>query len=323
MRRILLIGILMVLLAVFVSAADIIVKAGGLNVQGLTVDGNTLFIDSVNNKVGIGTVNPTQQLDVIGKIKSDGLIVDTETFFVDNVSDKVGIGVIAPSGKLTLFSPESINVNDFYTSLTKSGINIVSNYTSDAETPGIFWSTDNNNPTKPKAGINIQETGTGTSMFFHVSDNYVTGITRTPIIIKPTGEVDISGNLRAVAGDFYDLGTNTVSGVQLCVAGTGQIGTCGSDQRLKDNIAIIDFGLDVLNRLKPVNFDFISGDKNQAGFIAQDVQQVLPGLVKASSGDDMLSIKTDGILAYAVKAIQELSRENVELKARIGALEKR
>ena len=41
-------------------------------VNDLTVDTDTLFVDSINNKVGIGTLEPNQQLTVIGNISATG-----------------------------------------------------------------------------------------------------------------------------------------------------------------------------------------------------------------------------------------------------------
>ncbi len=42
--------------------------------NGLEVDTNTLFVDSANNRVAIGTTVPTAALDVRGKIKSDSQV---------------------------------------------------------------------------------------------------------------------------------------------------------------------------------------------------------------------------------------------------------
>jgi hypothetical protein len=40
--------------------------------DGLTVDTNTLYVDSANNEVGIGTTNPEDKLHVIGDTRTDG-----------------------------------------------------------------------------------------------------------------------------------------------------------------------------------------------------------------------------------------------------------
>lgn len=90
----------------------------------------------------------------------------------------------------------------------------------------------------------------------------------------------------------------------------------GSDRRLKENISYIqESGVDIINKLKPAKFDYISGLKNNIGWIAQDVKEVIPEAV--SVGDEktgMLSLKSDFIVPYLVKAVQELKNEIEILK---------
>ena len=49
-------------------------NVGGDSTVGgdLTVDTNTFYVDSTNNRVGVGTVSPTQALDVTGDIVTSG-----------------------------------------------------------------------------------------------------------------------------------------------------------------------------------------------------------------------------------------------------------
>ena len=86
---------------------------------------------------------------------------------------------------------ESTTQADFTGALTKAGIIITTDYTDTAFTPGIFWSTTNNSPTIPKAGIYLKETGTGTNMYFGTSNNYAVGITNDAMVINPSGNVGI------------------------------------------------------------------------------------------------------------------------------------
>ena len=52
------------------------ITTGGLTVNnGVTVDTNTLIVDSANHRVGIGIIWPTVKLDVAGSIKQNGNLV--------------------------------------------------------------------------------------------------------------------------------------------------------------------------------------------------------------------------------------------------------
>ena len=61
--------------------------------NGLEVDTNTLFVDSANNRVAIGTTVPTAALDVRGKILSDSQVESFVGKFVGIVTAGA-VGVI-------------------------------------------------------------------------------------------------------------------------------------------------------------------------------------------------------------------------------------
>src|SRR6056300_800123 len=69
--------------------------------SNLTVDTDTLHVDSTTNSVGIETKNPQANLHVVGNtyISSD-LTVDTDTFHVDTTNDHVGINTKVPDAEL-------------------------------------------------------------------------------------------------------------------------------------------------------------------------------------------------------------------------------
>jgi hypothetical protein len=82
----------------------------------------------------------------------------------------------------------------------------------------------------------------------------------------------------------------------------------GSDLRIKENISDIKNGLDMVLKMKPKHFDYINGTKDNLGFIAQDVQEIIPQAVSVSNEESgMLALKTDFLVPYLVKAIQELT----------------
>lgn len=79
-----------------------------------------------------------------------------------------------------------------------------------------------------------------------------------------------------------------------------------SDRRLKNNINYISGGLDKILNLKPAKFDYIDGLKKQIGFIAQDVQPIIPEAVSITDPETgMLGLQSDFIVPYLVKGIQE------------------
>jgi hypothetical protein len=85
-----------------------------LNVNNLTVNTskNTLFVDSSNNRVGIGTNNPGYALDVFGNINiSNNLTVNTSknTLFVDASNNRVGIGTNNPGYALSVNGDIGLN----------------------------------------------------------------------------------------------------------------------------------------------------------------------------------------------------------------------
>jgi hypothetical protein len=108
------------------------------------------------------------------------------------------------------------------------------------------------------------------------------------------------------------VATLTTSGVWSTSGG----GT--SDLRKKENIDYnFDNGIEFILKLQPTKFKFKTApDKQRRGFIAQDVLEVIPDLVL---GDGELEGGTygldyDGILALAVKAIQELQTRITQLE---------
>jgi hypothetical protein len=103
-----------------------------------------------------------------------------------------------------------------------------------------------------------------------------------------------------------------------------------SDIRTKENIQNSIDGLNIINSLRPVRFDFKGGfgnnRKNQLGFIAQEVEEVFPDIVDEwkFKKDDKITYKTlgqAGLIPVLVKAIQEQQAQIEELKALIKPIE--
>lgn len=136
--------------------------------------------------------------------------------------------------------------------------------------------------------------------------------------------ISINRNTSGVpASSHVGIGITNPGTYTLYVNGTGYLNAAAwvysSDARLKENIIYMESGLGIIKKLKPVKFDFINGEKKQAGFIAQDVQKVLPEIINEAP-DGMLAMKTESIIPYLVMSIQEQQEMINVLKQEIEKL---
>jgi len=117
--------------------------------------------------------------------------------------------------------------------------------------------------------------------------------------------VDSSNNLRMQINN--GTGNVTFSGTV----------TQNSDIRLKKNIRSIENPLSKILQTRGVLYDRVDeSDTNEVGFIAQELELVLPELV-STSDLGIKSIKYQNIVAVLVEAIKELKVENNLLKDRL------
>jgi len=118
-------------------------------------------------------------------------------------------------------------------------------------------------------------------------------------------------------------------GVRLLVEATGSQNV-GSDAKLKRDILPVVDGLDAVMKLRPTSYHYKTEDpgaNRSYGFIAQEVQTVLPDLV-SNMDADTLGLTYDGFIPVTIRAIQEqqtqietLHTENAALQDRVSALE--
>jgi len=88
--------------------------------------------------------------------------------------------------------------------------------------------------------------------------------------------------------------------------------TTPSDERLKENVKVIDNALDKIDQLRGVTFDWIDrDDKRSGGIIAQELEKVMPELVKEvdslKSEDGFKAVDYNGIIGLLIEAVKELS----------------
>lgn len=87
-----------------------------------------------------------------------------------------------------------------------------------------------------------------------------------------------------------------------------------SDERLKENVKPIENALSDITQLEGVSFDWKDTGTRGHGFIAQQVEPILPNVVQTDDETGIKSINYVGMIGHLVEAIKELKAEIEELK---------
>ena len=98
----------------------------------------------------------------------------------------------------------------------------------------------------------------------------------------------------------------------LCRNGNGEIASCSSSARYKDEVETLDLGLDVVRRLRPVAFRWKDSGAADLGFVAEEVAGIDPRLVTRNEAGEIEGVKYDRLSAVLAGALQEvLQREQL------------
>jgi hypothetical protein len=84
-----------------------------------------------------------------------------------------------------------------------------------------------------------------------------------------------------------------------------------SDNRVKENISTFENGLETIKQLRGVNYTLKENGRKSIGVIAQELEEVLPQLVKDG---EIKSVNYNGLIGVLIEAVKELSMEIEELK---------
>ncbi len=137
--------------------------------------------------------------------------------------------------------------------------------------------------------------------------------TRTPITrdtrvfqVQYDGDVLSAGNITAFGSSFMNV----------------------SDKRLKKDIHTISESLDRILELRPTEFVWKESEKQDVGFIAQEVEEIIPEVVETSRGfidtdgekegiEDMKTVSYPKLVPYLVDTIQVLTKRIEELEKKV------
>ena len=135
--------------------------AGGTNQDRITIKSSE-------------TVFNEDSSDLDFRVEGDG---NTHALFVQASDDKIGLGHSAPPNRLTILGDKDQTSSGVYAANTKWGLLAETPNYADGDYVGLIASTTaDNNGTKPKFGIWGLHAGSGSKMYFGVSNNYGGGL---------------------------------------------------------------------------------------------------------------------------------------------------
>jgi hypothetical protein len=271
--------------------------------QVYTATGNGIIVKN-NGNVGIGTTSPGSKLEVAGEIRvADGnkatpsysFANDPDTGMFSDLANTLRFGTGANT-RMTIEPSGEVGINT----------------------------------TGPSAALHLRALTTNGVPFKLEGDSNTTVEQMLIITSKAYNSTDAWYNLVTQAGDGSGGATNT------CIIerdgdlrnknnSYGQI----SDSRLKENIIDATPKLEDVMKVKVKNFNFIGEDLKQIGVVAQELEEVFPGLVKEEKQPDVngeeggiyKSVKYSVLVPILVKAMQEQQEIIEDLKTRITKLE--
>jgi hypothetical protein len=283
---------------------------GGLNLSA-SAPANTLVTSSTGN-VGVGTATPNANSG------SSLVVYDVSTPRIRLTNNTTGQAV-GDGAELSLFN------SDFYIE-NRENANMIF-YNNGAERMRIASGGNVGiGTTSPNARLEV------------VSTNIPLRVRATDSTVG--SEVIMQSNLinanNATSSDYFFIGGIDGGSDRVYMLGNGNLqninGSYGtiSDANLKENIVDASPKLDKVMQLKVRNFNFIDDELKQIGFVAQELEQIFPGLIEESknldrdgksTGTKRKAVKTTVLIPILVKAIQEQQAIITDLKARIETLE--
>jgi hypothetical protein len=139
------------------------------------------------------------------------------------------------------------------------------------------------------------------------------------------------GNFAIVnASNTIKLGNSSITNIYTNGAMNATAFNVTSDRRLKTNISPITNAVEKIMKLDPVSYSkksSISSNEykiNEMGFVAQEIQKVLPNIIKEDDSEQkILSVNYVELIPLLTKALQEQQLKIQELEKVVAELKKK
>ena len=279
-------------------------STGDWYIRSADTAGKVVINDGGGN-VGIGTTSPTEKLTVNGALAITGALSDDRTStaamdFSGGVTRFVSYGASGVGGQFAFRTASGGASSTERMRIDGSGnllVGTTSPYTDSYHTIARNVNDDSGDPVLNV--VNLDNTATGFNTVLAVTQN----------------DVVFSG-VKAIS--FRRAGSIIAS---ITMSNSAVAYNTSSDYRLKENIKPIQNGLERLNKLNPVKFNWKEDGTSSEGFIAHEVQEIFSDAISGEKdGEDMQGMDYGRITPLLVKAIQEQQAQIEALQSEINLL---
>ena len=269
-----------------VNAVTSIVAGGGIDVSAATGDVTVTAEGATTDNPGVvelaTTAETTTGTDTTRAITANGLKDATHVF---------NELITAPSFTSRSTSPVLL-LNNSDTTIEDDDVIGKIQFQASSEGSGTL-ADDVVVSIEAEAGVDFTSSANRTTLNFKVANN---GTASTILQLFGQGVLSLAGRFQA---------SGTLTGSNFITS---------SDRRLKSEIEPIKEGLEVIKQF--TSYNYIKGGEKESGFIAQEVQKVLPHTVYENS-DGMLSMSDRGVVAHMHKAILELEKRLISIEEKL------
>jgi hypothetical protein len=290
----------------------------------------TTALNITSTGVGIGTSSPTEKLTVAGAITTTGALSDDRTStgaidFSSGVTRLVSYGASGTGGTFSFRTASGGASSSERFAIDASGN--ITQTTGDYIYSGggnfdIKHSTDDQNITFRTS------TGGSTSEVMRLSSalHVLIGTTTNQGVggisfQHGSAGVNIQQNMDGTSGgaELYAFRRNSTLIGSITQSSTNAVQyNTSSDARLKD-VTGSSRGLDVINSLNPVSYNWKSDNHADEGLIAQEVEELVPNAVNKDE-DGFYSMDYSKLVTHLVKGMQEQQEQIESLKSEIANL---
>ena len=169
------------------------------------------------------------------------------------------------------------------------------------------------------SGVTLAASGGNVLIGTTTDSGYKLDVAGSAQIIKTGTSSALEVGLSGVTGSLIRFKYNAGFVGSISTDGSTTAYNTSSDYRLKEQVRPIDNPLEKVMKLNPVNFKYKSSKTIQDGFIAHEIQEILPYLVTGEKdGVEMQEVDYSKLTPILIAAIKEQQKQIEELKNKLS-----